>query len=146
MFWMITNRNVDSNAKPLDVILLPCPFGKTLPTKSDIFDNWTSMNEEAFRQGLVAIANTFPDPNQTPSEDQKHLNLFVHGFDTDWLSAVRRYGAIVNNLFSGPQSLESAYYSPGHPRDRLWNIFPTGRKRANPPMTSPTCSAPFMTG
>jgi esterase/lipase superfamily enzyme len=64
------------------------------------------LNERgSFPARVGCDCNTFPDPNQTPSEDQKHLNIFVHGFDTDWLSAVRRYGAIVNNLFSGPQSL-----------------------------------------
>ena len=71
----------------------------------DVFSNWVKVDEGTFRQGVVAVADTFPDPNVTPSEDQKHFNIFVHGFDNTWISAVQRYGAIVNNLFSGPQSL-----------------------------------------
>lgn len=105
MYWMITNRNVDSQAKIFGERFSNLSFWQNASDKVDSFDNWTHLKEKEFRQGLVAITDTFPDPNQTPSEDQKHLNIFVHGFDNNWLSAVQRYGAIVNNLFSGPQSL-----------------------------------------
>jgi esterase/lipase superfamily enzyme len=105
MYWMITNRNVDLKAKSFGDEFTNLSFWQNASDKADNFDSWTSMKQEDFRQGLVAIADTFPDPAKTPSEDQKHFNMFVHGFDTDWLSAVRRYGAIVNNLFTGPQSL-----------------------------------------
>jgi esterase/lipase superfamily enzyme len=40
-----------------------------------------------------------------PPEKQKHVSIFVHGFDTNWVSAVQRYGKIVDQLFSGETSL-----------------------------------------
>jgi esterase/lipase superfamily enzyme len=105
MYWMITNRNVDANNKTFGDSFADLSFWQNATDKVDVFSNWTSVSQDNFRDGLVAIADTFPDPNKTPSEDQKHLNIFVHGFDTTWLSAVQRYGAISNHLFSGPQSL-----------------------------------------
>jgi esterase/lipase superfamily enzyme len=105
MYWMITNRNVDSKAKTFGDDFTNLSFWQNASNNVNSFDNWTSMKQEDFQKGLVAAADTFPDPNKTPSEDQQHVNIFVHGFDTNWQSAVGRYGAIVNNLFSGPQSL-----------------------------------------
>lgn len=109
MYWMVTNRSVvkDTEGNPTDFgdDFSDLSFWQNASDKVDVPDNWTGMNEADFRQGLVAITNNFPDPNTTPTENQKHFNLFVHGFDTNWTSAVQRYGAIVDNLFSGPQSL-----------------------------------------
>ena len=105
MYWMITNRNVDATAKTFGDDFSDLSFWQNASASVDSFASWTPMQEEDFRQALVAIADTFPDPNTTSSENQKHLNIFVHGFDNNWLSAVQRYGAIMNNLFSSPQSL-----------------------------------------
>jgi esterase/lipase superfamily enzyme len=66
---------------------------------------WQKFDQASFRQALVQVADTFPDPLNTPSEDQKHVNMFVHGFDNTWTQAVGRYATIVDNLFSGSQSL-----------------------------------------
>lgn len=72
---------------------------------ADDFTEWHEVEPNEFRQGLIALTDKFPDPKVTSSEDQQHLNIFVHGFDTTWQSAVQRYQAIVDNLFTGPQSL-----------------------------------------
>jgi esterase/lipase superfamily enzyme len=105
MYWMVTNRNVDLNNKTFGDDFSILTFWQSASDKVDDFTSWKKMEQNEFQQGLVAVADAFPDPNNTPSEDQKHVNIFVHGFDSDWPSAVRRYGTIVNNLFSGPQSL-----------------------------------------
>jgi esterase/lipase superfamily enzyme len=105
MYWMVTNRNINANKKAFGDELTSLSFWQNASDKVDSFDNWTQLKEDDFRQGLVATADAFPDPSNAPSEDQKHVNLFVHGFDNTWLSAVQRYGAIVNNLFTGPESL-----------------------------------------
>ncbi len=103
MYWMVTNRNINANKKTFGDELTSLSFWQNASDKVDSFDNWTQLKEDDFRQGLVATADAFPDPSNAPSEDQMHVNLFVHGFDNTWLSAVQRYGAIVNNLFTGPE-------------------------------------------
>ncbi len=103
MYWMVTNRNVDTNNKTFGDDFTNLSFWQNASQQVDISANWVSMSQDSFRDGLVKIADTFPDPNTTPSEDQKHVSIFVHGFDTNWVSAVQRYGAIVNKLFTDPK-------------------------------------------
>lgn len=103
MYWMVANRNVDSINKTFGDQFTSLSFWQNASAQVDNFAGWVSVSQDAFRDGLVAVANTFPDPNKTPSEDQKHVSIFVHGFDTNWLSAVQRYGAIVNKLFTDPK-------------------------------------------
>jgi esterase/lipase superfamily enzyme len=105
MYWMITNRNVDADNNTFGDDFTDLSFWQNPSSQVDNFNSWIQISEDVFQQGVVAIADTFPDPNSTPSEDQKHFNIFVHGFDNTWQSAVQRYGAIVDNLFTGPQSL-----------------------------------------
>jgi esterase/lipase superfamily enzyme len=103
MYWIVTNRNVDSNNKTFGDEFTNLSFWQNSSEHVDNFAGWVPVSQDAFRDGLVAIADTFPDPNSTPSEDQKHVSIFVHGFDTNWLSAVQRYGAIVSKLFTDPK-------------------------------------------
>jgi esterase/lipase superfamily enzyme len=106
MYWMITNRNLDNGG--LGDEFSELTFWTNASNKSaDVlkFSAWESVEEDVFRDSLVKVADTFPHPDDTPNEDQKHFNIFVHGFDTDWTSAAQRYAKIVDNLFSGPGSL-----------------------------------------
>src|SRR5690348_9472236 len=99
MYWMITNRNIKNDG--LGDEFSDLSFWKNETANVTDFKSWTRLDLNTFRDGLVAIADTFPDPLTTPSEDQKHVNIFVHGFDNSWSSAAERYGQIVANLFSG---------------------------------------------
>jgi len=104
MYWMITNRNVKPNG-PGDgfdsLTHWTNPSGKL-----DQFSEWKQIEKaDDFRSALIAIANNFPHPLDVPPEQQKHVTIFVHGFDTNWISAVQRYGKIVDHLFSGGNSM-----------------------------------------
>ncbi|HXM61506.1 MAG TPA: hypothetical protein VN950_11690 [Terriglobales bacterium] len=70
MYWMITNRNVDADNKTFGDDFTDLSFWQNASDQVDDFDSWISIKEDDFRQGVVAIADTFPDPNNTPSEDQ----------------------------------------------------------------------------
>jgi esterase/lipase superfamily enzyme len=104
MYWMITNRNVKEDGFGDEFSDLS--YWKNETNQLELFDNWKRLEAADFRQGLVKITDdTFPHPLNVPAEDQQHVNLFVHGYDNGWVSAVRRYGQIVGRLFSGVQSL-----------------------------------------
>jgi esterase/lipase superfamily enzyme len=103
MYWMITNRNITSNGLGDEFVGLS--FWKNESQTATDFAAWKQLKLEEFRQALVQVADTFPDPVTTSSEDQKHVNIFVHGFDNSWSSAAGTYANIVANLFSGAQSL-----------------------------------------
>jgi esterase/lipase superfamily enzyme len=118
MRWLITNRNQvtvkDSSGKD------ELSFGSELDDLSywtldpaakpnaDITDrsNWTEQDDvTAFRDALVAAADKFPDPLTTLPENQKHLTLFIHGYDDDFDATIQRYDTIAGTLFDGPNSL-----------------------------------------
>lgn len=103
MFWMITNRNI--TATGFGDRFSDLSFWTNDSSTVDILGSWKQVGESVFRQSLIQTTNGFPDPLQTPSEEQKHLNIFVHGFDNSWGSSVRKYSQIVGSLFSGPRSL-----------------------------------------
>ena len=106
MYRLITNREVNANGFGDDFSELTFWQGNTNDSKQLAeFSVWQKSDEASFRQALVQVADTFPDPLHTPSEDQKHVNMFVHGFDNTWAQAVGRYATIADNLFSGSQSL-----------------------------------------
>jgi esterase/lipase superfamily enzyme len=105
MYWMITNRNVETSG-----------FGDefsnlsfwTNPTHGpvDVFASWQPLADlAALRDAIVRIASAFPDPLTTPPENQKHVTFFIHGYNERWDAAARLYGTVVDNLFSGANSL-----------------------------------------
>jgi esterase/lipase superfamily enzyme len=106
MYWMITNRNVKSDGFGDEFSDLTFwKNEKNDPATLGTFAAWEMLSESDFRQALVAVADSYPDPLATPTDDQKHIDLFVHGFDNSWAAAAERYGQIVGSLFSGAQSL-----------------------------------------
>jgi esterase/lipase superfamily enzyme len=109
MRWLITNRNLDGTDS-FGCDLAPLTFWTFDPAtapgaKITLRSSWTQRTLDQFRDTLVAAANTFPDPRVTPTETQKHLALFIHGYDNDWLQAVGRYDTVATQLFDGPNSL-----------------------------------------
>jgi len=122
MYWMITNRNIQDDGFGGDFAQLT--YWQNPSGKVEDFKSWQQMKTLAEFQGaLVAVANTFPDPLHTPTEDQKHVTLFVHGYDNGWVSAARRYYKIVSQLFSGTNSLGEcilfSWPSKGSPAEYL---------------------------
>ncbi|HKS05161.1 MAG TPA: alpha/beta hydrolase [Gemmatimonadaceae bacterium] len=106
-YWMITNRNVEKNG-----------FGKERSNKTTYwtatqtpltrFSNWTELKGGApvFAQRLAAVADKFkPLADEAAHADQKHVTLFVHGYNNDWSDAVSRYEQICDTMFSGQKGL-----------------------------------------
>lgn len=113
MYWMITNRNLTSddagNVNGLGHDFSDLTYWQNQTADANALTNLATWQQFAsvddFVAALAQLAGTFPHPLVTPTEDQKHVNLFVHGFDNTWQSAVQRYSSIVANLFSGPNSM-----------------------------------------
>jgi esterase/lipase superfamily enzyme len=110
MRWLITNRNMDTDRDSFGGDLASLTFWTFDPTANPTksvtqLSSWTQRTSDEFRAALVAAAGTFPNPVTTPTESQKHLTLFIHGYDNDWLQAMERYDTIAKQLFDGPNSL-----------------------------------------
>jgi esterase/lipase superfamily enzyme len=68
--------------------------------------SWTKLTLREFKRALIEAADGFPlieDPAR--HEEQKHLTIFIHGYNNDWDEAVEMYRKVHARLFSGPESL-----------------------------------------
>jgi esterase/lipase superfamily enzyme len=103
-YWMIADRNVTTDGLGAETDKVT--YWVTDSEDVDVFKNWTKLRGDAFQKQLVAAAETFPaidDPSRY--DEQKHVTLFVHGYNNDWRDAANRYRGICQNLFGGDDSL-----------------------------------------
>ena len=95
-FLMISNRNREDNR--LDVKLAKLRFYRAPErcTAEDLkrLDGWSELSRSAFISELKRIGDTFPLLPDAQNEQQKHLCLFIHGYDNAWESTVERYVSI----------------------------------------------------
>lgn len=107
-YWMISNRNISVAQNELGINQAGLTYWVT-----DKFDNldklttWTRVNQAAsFRKQLIEVASTFPRlPDNGANEDQKHVTLFVHGYNNTWRDAVSTYERLNRALFTGNDGL-----------------------------------------
>lgn len=104
-YWMITNREVKDKKKDLgrDVTDLThwVSDGGDLTT----LKGWKSVSAASFDKLLLGAADKFPKRAPEDNQAEKHVTLFVHGYNNDWKDAVKRYQTICKGLFEGPDSL-----------------------------------------
>lgn len=100
-YWMITNRNIKDNGSGLgrhrDKLTYWVADGPGL----DRLSVWRQVEERRFRQLLDIETRKFPLFPDGEHERQKHVTLFVHGYDNHWEDAARRYESLSTRLFSG---------------------------------------------
>ena len=70
----------------------------------DNLTTWKRRTRQQFSAELAASADTFPLIPDTDHERQKHVTLFVHGYNNDWRDAAKRYKQISDDLY-GPDKL-----------------------------------------
>jgi esterase/lipase superfamily enzyme len=108
MRWLITNRNPD-HADGFGLDFAPLTFWVFDPAAKasniELRSTWTQRTSDEFRAALATAAQTFPNPRTTPTESQKHVALFIHGYNNSWSEAVQRYDDIATQLFDGPKSM-----------------------------------------
>jgi esterase/lipase superfamily enzyme len=103
-FWMISNRNKTSDG--LGPLRSRLTYWLSDKPGLDKFGSWTQATHKEFKDQLIAAGLEFPqilDPAE--HEKQKHVTLFLHGFNTSWKDAARGYESICRNLYQGPDSL-----------------------------------------
>lgn len=67
--------------------------------------NWTSVSESEFRKQLSDAAQKFPLLSDEENEKQKHVSLFIHGYNNSWQDAITRYVSLKKDLFKGANGL-----------------------------------------
>ena len=120
--WMVSNRTVSKDGLGASRGALSWWLSDGGDPKA--FSSWTRVNAAQFRASLVEATAQFPPlPSDQDHTDQRHLNLFVHGFNVSWADAAARYEQICGSLFEGDRSLGICvlftWPSAGMPTDYL---------------------------
>jgi esterase/lipase superfamily enzyme len=103
-YWMVSDRNVRSDSLGGDRAGLTYWLADGLPL--DQLKTWSKVSRNRFRSELIAAADAFPlIAESAEHERQKHVSIFVHGYNNDWADAVRRYGSLSDALFGGSNAL-----------------------------------------
>ncbi|MCW5554291.1 MAG: alpha/beta hydrolase [Verrucomicrobiae bacterium] len=100
---MITNRNVQGKQLGLKRAQLRCYVSDSHQLRS--LSDWEEISVADFRERLVGIASHFPSVEEEQNEKQRHVSFFIHGYNNDWLDAVKRYRKLQADLYSGRSSL-----------------------------------------
>jgi esterase/lipase superfamily enzyme len=75
------------------------------PAQADVglFKEWTQLSSKEFEKQVLQVCAQFPALPDEENSRQKHLSLFVHGYNNSWKEAARRYAQIRGVLFDQPQ-------------------------------------------
>ena len=103
-YWMITNRNVE--AKKLGQQRAELTFWGADSVPLDALSTWHPMPSGDFKRALIGAADQFPGLDELKEgQDQRHVSLFVHGYNNDWKDAARRYTTVCRDMFEGNTGL-----------------------------------------
>ncbi len=105
MRWLITNRNIEADGFGTDFADLTYWTLRAPNLPLTTLGSWQPQDLATFKTMLVQAADQFPSPVGLPSAQQKHVCLFIHGFNIKWTDAMNMYGNVASQLFDGPNSL-----------------------------------------
>lgn len=96
-YWMVTDRTVKNGGLGSDHEALSYWVAGGGPVNN--MNSWKRVTQKRFRDMLIAVASSFPALPSSRNEEQKHVTLFVHGYNNDWKDAALRYESICSRLF-----------------------------------------------
>jgi esterase/lipase superfamily enzyme len=136
MRWLITNRNIEANGFGTDQADVTYWMLKAPALPLDKLDSWKQVDADAFQANLAAAASRFPHPANVEAEDQKHVCLFIHGYNVSWTDAMGTYGNVASRLFNDESgdSLGELISFDWPSKGALWGYLPDreeARKTAN---------------
>ena len=102
-FWLLSDRNGGGTGTGIN------PGGVTYWISdagplSDI-GNWKKVGQQSFQKLLKDAADQFPDLSVAQNEQQKHVCLLIHGFNTSFAGAASFYEDLCGKLFDGDDGL-----------------------------------------
>lgn len=127
MFWMTTNRRCDEG-KPGDLTSERGPLSYWMAdARSKELDSlglWYRVTSEYFKKSLVDEVGAYPlITNPEYHVNQKHVTIFIHGYNNHWIEAAKRYQSLCSQLFTGEYGLGTCilfcWPSFGSPADYL---------------------------
>jgi esterase/lipase superfamily enzyme len=124
-YFMISNRNITGTTLGGNRASRVTYWLSDGPGPLTTLTSWGGkpVSQADFKKQVLAAAQAFPDLPPEAQEQQKHVTLFVHGYNNTWEDAVSRYQQISERLFEGNDSLGICilftWPSKGRPEDYL---------------------------
>ena len=123
--YMISNRNVESDQLGTRLLKNPKFFiTKASGARRETLKNWDEVNLKEFYQAIRDEIKKFPVLPEEQNEKQKHLSLFVHGYNNSWIEAVQRYSGIQDSLYKGANGLGTLLLFTWPSNDRVSGYLP----------------------
>jgi esterase/lipase superfamily enzyme len=95
---MISNRSRQGDG--LGDVIGPMRFFECRADEQpSVLSSWDDMTQAAFFRRVRTLASDFPALPDDQHEAQKHVSLFIHGYNVSWTDAVDRYAQIKRDLF-----------------------------------------------
>jgi esterase/lipase superfamily enzyme len=106
-YFMMSNRKLSGGEPGEDCAdTMNHYFAKdSAGSKLTQFTFWEKVSASDFRKLLTDTAMSFPEIADDNNESQKHVSLFVHGYNVGWKDAAARYADLGKRLYSGAKSL-----------------------------------------
>jgi hypothetical protein len=102
-YWLISDRNNGGVGSGRNISGLTFWVSDAGPLNR--IDNWQRVTNRQFRTLLAAATDQFPLLPVDQNEDQAHLTILIHGFNSSFSHATNNYQNICERLFDGPSSL-----------------------------------------
>lgn len=94
---MMSNRNVSGTGLGDSVSAMK--YFEYTGSTLDNLASWTKLSKADFVKRLHGIAAAFPLVPEEHNEEQKHVSVFVHGYNNGWSAAATRYAQIKQDLY-----------------------------------------------
>src|SRR5262249_115431 len=105
-YWMISDRTVDRQNGQFGGDCGQLSYWVSDGGPRGQFVSWRETNEGDFEKSIEDAVGTFPPIiDAAHQQEQKHITLFVHGYNNTWQQEAQRYQAICASLFDGPDSM-----------------------------------------
>lgn len=117
---MMTNRGISGNG--LGDRLADMRYFEYKTGSMTTLASWEKLTKKQFADRLIEIASQFPSIADDKNEDQQHVSVFVHGYNSSWADAVNRYEQIRSELYDKQQLGQLVLFnwpSNGGPADYL---------------------------
>ncbi len=102
---MITNRNIAADGPGTKLDSLRYFATDAAAAKRTEWARWQELTQKQMRDALLDEMKDMPLVPEEQNENQKHISLFVHGYNNTWLDALSRYNQLQKDLYAGTDGL-----------------------------------------
>lgn len=103
--FMITNRNITASGPGGDLVSSLSRFTAPVSKPLDDWKSWSPLTRTELETMLMAETAAFPMKSAEDNLEERHLSLFIHGYNNTWDDAARRYEKLIKSMYAGKEPM-----------------------------------------